>query len=166
MTRIESGFMSVNKQLHVFEEVIGSALRQLAPVLGKRRVQVSLPEDFPLVPMDDVLLQQVFINLIENAQKYSPPDTIIEIAAHIADRSAIIEVSDRGQGLPEGQEQRVFEKFFRGHAVGERRHGTGLGLAICRAIVTAHSGTITAENRSGGGAIIRITLPLAAKGEH
>jgi len=165
MTRIESGFMIVNKQLHVLEEVIGSALRLLAPVMGQRRVVVRLPDEFPLLPIDDVLFQQVLINLLENAQKYSPADSPIEIDAHVAGAAAVIEVSDRGPGLPEGQEQRVFEKFFRGHATGERQHGTGLGLAICRAIITAHRGTISAENRSGGGAIIRITLPLVITGE-
>jgi two-component system sensor histidine kinase KdpD len=119
---------------------------------------VSLPEDLPLVNADDVLLGQVLVNLIENATKYSPPASAIEIAAQAVAGAVQLEVRDRGPGFAPGEEKRLFEKFYRGQSEGVR--GAGLGLAICRAIVVAHRGSIEALHRPGGGAIFRIRLPL------
>jgi two-component system sensor histidine kinase KdpD len=123
-------------------------------------MSVSLPEDLPLVNVDDVLLGQVLVNLIENAAKYTPPGSAIEIAAEATPGAVQLEVRDRGPGFAQGEEKRLFEKFYRGKSEGVR--GAGLGLAICRAIVTAHRGTIEALHRPGGGAIFRIRLPLDA----
>jgi two-component system sensor histidine kinase KdpD len=107
-----------------------------------------------------VAIEQVLINLLENAAKYTPPGTPIEIEARRADGEITVEVADCGPGLPEGEEERVFEKFHRGRA--ERsRSGVGLGLAICRAIVTAHGGRIRAQNRDGGGVSFTFALPLS-----
>jgi two-component system sensor histidine kinase KdpD len=121
-------------------------------------VTARLPEDLPLVPLDGVLIEQVFYNLLENATKYTPAGSPIEITARRDGDWILVEVADRGPGLEPDAEQRVFEKFFRG--TGTRTTGTGLGLAICRGIVTAHGGTITARNRDGGGAIFTLRLPL------
>jgi two-component system sensor histidine kinase KdpD len=121
-------------------------------------VTTNLPEDLPLVPLDGVLMGQVFFNLLENAVKYTPKDSPIEIAAWRDRDAVVVEVADRGAGLEPGEEQRVFEKFFR--AKGARAGGTGLGLAISRGIVTAQGGSITAGNREGGGAVFRLHLPL------
>jgi two-component system sensor histidine kinase KdpD len=120
-------------------------------------VHVSLPLDLPLVHIDALLLEQVFINLLDNAARYSPPGSAIEVAASVVGLKVVIEISDRGPGFAPGEEARAFDKFYRGRSAGVR--GVGLGLAICRAIVQAHGGTITAENRPGGGATIRFTLP-------
>ena len=157
MTRLESG-MELRRDLYPLEEIVGAALQRLEPQLAGREVAVSLPEDLPLVNVDDVLLGQVLVNLLENAAKYSPPGSAIEIAATAAPAAVQLEVRDRGPGFAEGEEKRLFEKFYRGKSEGVR--GAGLGLAICRAIVMAHRGSIEALHREGGGAIFRIRLPL------
>lgn len=162
MTRIESGIFKVSKQAHVLEEVVGSTLRNLSDHRRASNVQVRLPADLPLVPMDDVLFQQVLFNLLDNAQKYSPADSVVELAAAVEADRLLVEVADRGAGLRIGDEQRVFEKFYRGPGEAQRTPGSGLGLTICRAIIAAHGGTIVAENRPGGGAVFRLWLPLYA----
>ena len=112
-----------------------------------------------MVPIDATLMEQVLVNLLENAVKFTAPASPIEVAAGRVDNEAWIEVRDRGPGVPEGEEERIFEKFYRA-GDGNRAEGTGLGLAICRAIVHAHQGAIIASNREGGGAVLRVTLPL------
>ena len=112
----------------------------------------------PLVYADDVLLGQLIVNLLENAAKYTPEGTPIELAANATGDSVILEIRDRGPGFRPDEEKRIFEKFYRGKSDGAR--GVGLGLAICRAVVEAHHGTIEAFNREGGGAVFRIRVPL------
>ncbi len=159
MTRLESGVHRVRKDWHSLEEVIGASLALLEPDLGSRPVRVSLAQDLPLIPMDDVLFEQVVRNLIENANKYSPAGSPIELHASL-DRDALqLVVTDRGEGLAVGDEERVFEKFYRG-AQAVSASGAGLGLAICRGIVEAHGGTIVAANRPEGGASFTVRLPL------
>ena len=114
------------------------------------------------MPVDGVLVEQVLINLLDNALKYTPADSSIEIGAGVDDGHVRLEVADRGPGLPPGDETRVFDKFYRSR-LGGAGGGVGLGLTICRGIVEAHGGRISAENRPGGGAMFRVTLPLADK---
>jgi two-component system sensor histidine kinase KdpD len=104
-------------------------------------------------------MEHVFVNLLENAANYTPPGTPIEISAAASDQEMTVEVADRGPGITPGDEERVFEKFYRGDVVGSAS-GAGLGLTICRAVVEAHRGKIWVENRTGGGAAFRFTLPL------
>ncbi len=158
MTRLESGGLPVRKEWHSLEEIVGIALGRLSQRLGDRPVEVQLPEDLPLVPVDAVLIEQVFINLLDNALKYTPDGSPIEIAARADDGGVQVEVADRGPGLAPGLEQRAFEKFYRGQLPGR---GSGLGLAICRGFVEVHGGRIWAANREGGGAAFRFTIPLA-----
>ena len=161
MTRIESGAVQIHKQWNVLEEVVGSALRHAKPALGDRPIRVELPADLPLIPLDGVLIEQVLVNILENAAKYSPTGTPVEIQARHGEKQTVVEVLDRGHGLAPGDERRVFEKFYRGeNAVADGRRGVGLGLAICQAIVEAHGGTIHAVNRPDGGARFWFTLPL------
>jgi two-component system, OmpR family, sensor histidine kinase KdpD len=122
-------------------------------------VSVDLPADLPLVPLDGALIEQVLVNLLENALKYTAPASPIDIAAQHIDGAVVVEVADRGPGLPPGDDQQVFEKFYQGQPAG-RPTGAGLGLTICRGFVAAHGGRIWAENRPGGGARFRFTLPL------
>jgi two-component system, OmpR family, sensor histidine kinase KdpD len=158
MTRLESGALELRREWHSLEEVIGAALGRLAKSLGTRRITVSIPPDLPLVAIDDVLIEQVFVNLLENAIKYTPPDSAIRIIVTATDRSVTAEVADHGPGLPKGQEARVFEKFYR--AASDSRRGAGLGLAICRGVVLAHGGRIWAHNLPEGGVAFLFTLPL------
>jgi two-component system sensor histidine kinase KdpD len=158
MTRLEAGGLKVVKDWHPLEEVVGAALGRLAKQLQGREVTTRIPKDLPLVPIDDVLTEQVLINLLDNAVKHTPDGTQIEVAAWVDGGAVTVEVADRGPGLATGEEQRVFEKFYRGHPATAR--GAGLGLAICQGFVKAHEGRIWAENRPGGGATFRFTIPL------
>ena len=161
VTRLESGSLAIKKEWLPLEELVGAALGRLARLLRDRPVATRLPDDLPLVPVDDVLIEQLLINLVDNAIKYTPPGRPIEIAAWTSDGAVTVEVADSGPGLPAGEESRVFEKFYRLRARG--RGGVGLGLAVCRGIVEAHGGRIWAENRADGGAAFRFTLPLQGR---
>jgi len=158
MTRLESGALQLRRDWHPLEEVVGAALGRLGKSLGTRRVTVTMPPDLPLVAIDDVLIEQVFVNLLENAVKYTPPDSAIRILVTATDQRVTVEVADRGPGLPKGHEARVFEKFYR--AASDGRRGAGLGLAICRGVVAAHGGRIWAHNLPEGGVAFLFTLPL------
>jgi len=160
MIRVESGALQVQKEWQPLEEPIGVALIRLEDRLRDHPVTVKLPPDLPLVPLDGVLIEQVFINLLENAVKYTPPGTPIEISAAQTNGAVRVEVADGGPGLPPGEESQIFEKFYRAPSA-TATSGVGLGLTIVRGIVTAHGGRIWAENRPGGGAVFRFTLPLA-----
>ena len=159
MTRLESGALELRRDWHSLEEVVGAALGRLAKSLGTRRVTVSIPPDLPLVAIDDVLIEQVLVNLLDNAIKYTPPDSAIRILVTATDQRVTVEVADHGPGLPKGQEARVFEKFYR--AASDSRRGAGLGLAICRGVVLAHGGRIWAHNLPEGGVAFLFSLPLA-----
>lgn len=157
MTRLESGAVNLKKEWVPLEEVIGAALNRQRERLAGRPVQVDLPPEMPLVSFDPVLIEQVLINLLENAAKYS--EGSIEIRGTLLAAEVVVEVADRGPGIPHGEEIRIFDKFHRAVREGSPG-GVGLGLAICRAIVVAHSGKIWAQNREGGGASFRFSLPI------
>ncbi|MFZ6723221.1 two-component system sensor histidine kinase KdpD [Undibacterium sp. Ji49W] len=159
MARIESGEVRLNLQWQPFEEVVGSALRICAFQLQQHRVETRLDRDLPLISFDAVLIERVLCNLLENATKYTPPASLITIAAQASGDLLEVRVYDNGPGLPVGREEAVFEKFTRG----ERESalpGVGLGLAICRAIVSAHGGSMGAGHSPDGGACIVFSLPL------
>jgi two-component system sensor histidine kinase KdpD len=161
MTKLESGTLRLQKEWHPLEEIVGAALGRLEDRLKDRKVTTRLAEDLPLVPLDGMLIEQVLVNLLENALKYSEPGTPILVSAWAEQDGVTVEVADEGPGLPPGEEDRVFEKFVR-HA-GTGRPGAGLGLAICRGVVTAHGGRIWAQNRLERGATFRFTLPVPAE---
>ncbi len=158
MTRLEAGALKVQKDLQPLEEVVGAALDRMEDRLRGRNVRATIPADLPLVAFDAILIEQVLINLLENATKYSPPGTEIDISARARDADVEVEVSDRGRGVAPQDVERVFDKFFRVRE-GEGG-GVGLGLTICRGIVNAHGGRIWVDERPGGGAAFRFTLPL------
>lgn len=172
MTRLEAGAFKVGLESIEIEDVIGSALSHLEQRLGDREVIVDFADDLPLVSGDFVLLVQVFVNLIENAHKYAPPDSDIVIRGYLRDNELQVEVLDRGPGIPEEDIERIFEKFYRAGNVREMKakhpseqapSGTGLGLSISKGIVEAHHGHIWAENRPDGGALLAVTLPLSTE---
>ena len=161
MTRLDAGSIHVEKQWYPVEDVVGSALGRLRKELAGRKVNKLLPADLPVVPLDGVLIEQVLVNLLENAVRYTGAGTAIDISARAESDAAVISVADRGPGLSEGEEVKVFDKLFRGAASkNSPERGVGLGLAIARAIVEAHGGEIWAENRRGGGAVVSFRLPL------
>jgi two-component system sensor histidine kinase KdpD len=159
LTRLESGALKVRKEWYPLEEVVSSALGRMESRLEGREVRVDLPQEVLLAPMDPILLEQVFINLLENAVKYSPPGTPVDVSAAAGKEEIVVEIADRGPGLPQGEEERVFERFYR-VADGRRAEGAGLGLAVCQAILKVHGGRIQASNRAGGGAVFRFALPM------
>jgi two-component system sensor histidine kinase KdpD len=161
MTKFDAGPIKVGKQWFPLEDVIGSALGRLRKELTGRAVNKDLALSLPLVPLDGVLVEQVLVNLLENALKYSGPDSPLDMYARSEPENVLVGVGDRGPGLAKGEEDRVFDKLFRGSAskTSDQR-GAGLGLTIAQAIVNAHGGRIWAENRAGGGAIFWFTLPI------
>lgn len=161
MTRVESGGLRVKREWVPLEEIVGSALNRLESKLAGRHITTELAEDLPLIAVDPVLFEQIFINLLENAAKYTPPRTPIEIRAARTDSGIVIEVADHGPGIPKESELQVFEKFFRGPSTGT--YGVGLGLAICKGIVEAHGGAISLESKPGEGALFRVTLPSSGE---
>jgi two-component system sensor histidine kinase KdpD len=161
MTRLEAGLVQLNLQSYHLEEIVGAVLARLKDQFGQRAVSIDIPRDLPMLHVDGVLFEKVLINLLENAAKYTPPHTHIDVVASLQDRQIQIQVMDDGPGIPKGSEQQVFAKFYRGHAEGVVT-GTGLGLAICSAIIEAHGGRIWVDSRPGGGAMFLLTLPLKA----
>ncbi|RTL39635.1 MAG: DUF4118 domain-containing protein [Burkholderiales bacterium] len=159
MARLQSGAVQLNRHWLPLQEVVGTTLASLDEVLAGRDVAVNLPNDLPLVEIDAVLIERVLVNLLENAAKYTPPGSSIEINARIAGRNLEVDVLDAGPGFPAGREAQLFDKFERGDRE-SATPGVGLGLAICKAIIEAHGGQITAHNVARGGACVRIELPL------
>jgi len=159
MARLHAGEVKLRKEWQPIEEVVGAAINLMGRSLSGRDIRTSLPQDLPLLEFDAVLIERVLCNLLENAAKYSPPHTPIEISAHPLLGHVEVSVGDYGSGIPETRKGRIFEMFVRG-ATESTTPGVGLGLAICRAIVEAHGGEIRADNRSGGGACFSFTLPM------
>ena len=158
MARLDAGAVTLKREWVPLEEIVGGVLTRLRARLEGRPVRIALPKDAPLVKLDAVLIEQVLVNIVENALKYTPAGTAIDISAEFAPGSVTVTVADEGPGIPPGLEEKLFDKFYR--ASPERaQSGVGLGLTICRAIVEAHGGTIRAENRLPHGAAFRFTLP-------
>jgi two-component system, OmpR family, sensor histidine kinase KdpD len=158
MTRLESGEIKINKEWQSLEEIVGVALNHLGSRLDDHPLIVNLPGNLPLIPFDGLLLEQVFMNLFDNAIKYTPKGVSLELSAEESFYTVTVSLADRGPGIPPGEEEHIFEKFVRGRGTSG---GVGLGLAICRTIINAHGGKIWAENREGGGAVFRFTLSAA-----
>src|SRR5579862_4159340 len=164
MTRLESGAIQPQADFVDLGDVVGSAIQRASGVLAHHNVQVSIPSNLPMLKLDPVLLEQVLFNLLDNAAKYTPPESEIEVSAGRSGDLIRLDVADDGDGIPAQDLDRVFDKFYRVQAVDRKRAGTGLGLAICRGFVEAMGGTIQASNRVGRrGALLSITLPIPAE---
>ena len=159
VTRLESGALQVQKEWQPIEEVIGSTLNRLDRRLQGRPVITDIPATVPLVPIDSVLIELALSNLLENALKYTPASSQIDIRVQSSGGSVVVEVADHGPGLVPGDEQRIFEKFYRAKS-GNGNSGVGLGLTIAKGVVEAHGGKMWAENRPHGGASFYFTLPV------
>jgi two-component system sensor histidine kinase KdpD len=166
MTRLEAGAIAPNAALHDVGEVLGSALRRAAKILAQHRVEVDLAADLPMVALDPVLFEQVLFNLLDNAAKYAPARTTIRIAGWSESAAVYLQVIDEGEGIPAGDLEQIFDKFYRVQKGDQVRAGTGLGLAISRGFVEAMQGTITAANRTdrpGAAFTIRLPVPVGAQ---
>lgn len=162
MVRVETGDLTVQKEWQPLEEALGVALLRLEERLAAHPVETHLPTTLPLVPIDELLIEQVFINLLENASRHTPPGTRIRVSAWAEPHAVVVEVADEGAGIAPGEEEMIFRKFHRSSSA-ERTGpagGSGLGLTICRGIITAHGGRIWVEPGKGRGAGFRFTLPL------
>src|SRR6478736_1692783 len=163
MTRLESGAIVPNTARHDIGEIVGSALRRAGKILGHHKVSLELAADLPMLELDAVLFEQVLFNLLDNAAKYAPADTTIAIRG-VRDQNRIsLAIMDEGNGIPAGELESVFDKFYRAQKGDHVRPGTGLGLAISRGFVEAMHGTISAANRGDrSGAVLTIRLPVPA----
>lgn len=157
LTRLESGIININKEWQPLEEIIGVIMNRLSERLKERPLALKISPDLPLVPFDTLLMEQVFSNLMENALRHTPAGTPIEIAVTPQKSAVMIEIADRGPGIPAHEEEAIFSKFTRST---NTRTGAGIGLSICRAIIEAHGGRIWAENRHGGGAVFKFVIPV------
>ena len=159
MAQLNAGGVTLRREWQPIEEVIGASIKLLGSALASHPVRVSLPPDLPLIEFDAVLLERVFCNLLENAAKYAPQGTPIEIVASQSSDLVTVRVSDHGPGFPTAKRDELFNMFVRG-ATESGKLGTGLGLAICRTIIEAHGGRIDADKMpDGGGASVSFTLP-------
>ncbi len=167
ITRTENGTMKLNLQDEMVSDAIEEAVRHLDRKAAKRKIVTELQDDLLMARMDSALIVQVLINLINNAVKYTPENARITIGAKSGDGKALLWVQDEGQGVPEGDEEKVFEMFYTGiKRAPDSRRGIGLGLALCRSIVQAHGGEISVENIRPHGARFWFTLPIAEVREY
>jgi two-component system sensor histidine kinase KdpD len=166
MTRLEAGAVVPNAALHDVGEILGSALRRAGKILAQHRVDVDIAAELPMLRLDPVLFEQVLFNLLDNAAKYAPARTTIRIAAWRESEAVYLQVIDEGEGIPSGDLEQIFDKFYRVQKGDQVRAGTGLGLAISRGFVEAMHGTITAANRTDrSGAVFTVRLPVPVGAE-
>lgn len=159
MARLNAGEVTLRREWQPLEEVVGAGIKLLGNALAEHPVKVELARDLPLLNFDAVLIERVLCNLLENAAKYAPPHTAIELSAQRQGEFVEIAVKDHGPGFPGERREELFNMFVRGQPA-SGKPGTGLGLAICKAIVEAHGGRIRADNSPAGGACVSFTLPV------
>ncbi|MCL4542063.1 MAG: ATP-binding protein [Chloroflexi bacterium] len=160
LSRIEAGTLHPQREWYDLGALLDDVLGRLRAHLAEHPVRLKMPSDLPPVYLDYVEIDQVLSNLVENAVRYTPPGTAIEITVHVVGDVVQVEVADRGPGIPPEALPRLFDRFYRVETSGARPHGTGVGLAVARGIVEAHGGRIWAERRHDGGACFVFTLPL------
>jgi two-component system sensor histidine kinase KdpD len=161
LMRFESGQITLRRDLHALDDLIGSALGRVEERLRSHPVRIDLPNDLPVLHVDGTLIVQALANIFDNAAKYTPAEAVVHIRARLEAERVLVEIDDEGPGFPAVDRERLFDKFSRGQDEGAVA-GAGLGLAICRAIVHAHGGTIRATDRPGGGARVEFDLPTTA----
>ena len=166
MTRLSYGKLTISRRWCDLGEIVNRARRQTEKVLACHRLDMRLPNDLPEILVDPVLIEHVLVNLLDNAAKYAPAGSRVEIAAGSGAGRIRLSVTDEGPGIPEAEREAVFDQFYRARAEDRQTAGTGLGLSICRGLVDAHGGTIAISAGPGGkGACVTVTLPLGAGGQ-
>ena len=163
MTRLEAGAVELTREPADVSELIGTALQRTEGLLKGFKVNLAIEPNLPLLELDSLLMEQVLVNLLDNAAKYAPPSSTITVRAQRKDGTVRLQIIDEGPGIPEDQLSLIFEKFHRVKNRDLQRAGTGLGLAICRGFVQAMGGTITAANRMDrAGAVFTIEMPVSS----
>jgi two-component system, OmpR family, sensor histidine kinase KdpD len=159
--RLESGALEPKREWVELGDVIGTALSRLTHTLNQHQLVLEVDPDLPMLRLDFVLAEHVLVNLLENAAKYSPPQTTIRVTARREGRSIVLQVADEGMGIPSSERERIFDKFYRVQRGDRHGAGTGLGLSICRGIIEAHGGQITVGTPAHGqGSVFTVTLPV------
>jgi two-component system sensor histidine kinase KdpD len=160
-TRLEAGGVELNREWTTVEEVVGAGLSRHRSALAARPVTVRIPADLPLIRVDNAMLPQVVHNLVDNALRYTPAGSPIEIASWATDTHVVVKVADQGPGLTVDETSKVFQRFYRGQAARTGpRSGIGLGLTICEGIIRAHGGRIWAERNAQQGVAFFFSLPI------
>jgi two-component system sensor histidine kinase KdpD len=163
MARIEAGRVVLRRENHSVADVVESVLDKLKPAAEERKVRVNIAANLPEVWVDGELIEVALRQLVDNAFKYSPPGSPVSVGAEPSDGKVVVSVADRGPGIPEAEQNRIFEKFYRAEASRHQIPGAGLGLVIAREIIHAHGGEIWVESKLGEGSIFRFTLPTSPK---
>jgi DNA-binding response OmpR family regulator/signal transduction histidine kinase/CHASE3 domain sensor protein len=160
LSQVEAGALRLRRDLVALPPLVQGLLREHEARLGAGQIRTEVPENLPLLSADPRRLEQVLLNLLENAQKFSPPGRPITLSARKQGRELLVAVSDEGPGIPPAERERVFERFYQIARPNTRNvGGTGLGLPICKALVEAHGGRIWVDEAPGGGARVQFTLP-------
>lgn len=161
VTRIDEGTMHVTKTPEAAEEIVAEAISRIRKRFPERKITVRVPDDLLMIPMDGTLIEQVLINLLENAVKHSSAESTIEVEVKKQGNEAVFEVTDHGEGIAEQDFPYLFENYVpNGKRSSDSSRGMGIGLSICMSIIKAHQGTMEAANREAGGAVFRFGLPL------
>jgi two-component system, OmpR family, sensor histidine kinase KdpD len=163
MTKLESGALALNTALYDLGEIVGTALRRAAKILARHHIELDIAGDLPMIDVDAVLLEQALFNILDNAAKYAPEGSTIRLQSWREAGSVVLQILDEGAGIPQGDLERIFDKFHRVNKGDSVRPGTGLGLAISRGFVEAMHGSVAAANRTDrSGAVFTIRLPIPA----
>ena len=160
MTRLGHGTLKLNRDWVDVAEIVAAAVTRLRKLFPAMRVDTDLPRDTVLLYVHPALIEQALFNILENAARFSPPEQPVTVAARVEGERLLLEVGDRGPGIPEEERARIFDMFYSVSRGDRAAQGTGLGLAICRGMIGAHGGSVEALPREGGGTTIRITLSL------
>ncbi len=159
ITRIDEGRIVIKKNEEAIEEIIGEAVSRIKKLSQNHILKIDIPEELIIIPMDGMLIEQVLINLIDNAIKYTPFGSTIDVKVYFVDKELVFEVADNGGGIKEENKEIIFSRFYSSaHGNNIEKRGTGLGLAICKSIITAHGGELSVFNNASGGATFRFTL--------
>jgi two-component system sensor histidine kinase KdpD len=163
MARIEAGRVVLRRESHSVQELVESVLDKLRPAIADRKIDVNIAPSLPAVWVDGELIEVALRQLIDNAIKYSPPGSPVSLSAESKEDRVIVSVADRGPGIPEAEQSRIFEKFYRAEASRHQIPGAGLGLVIAREIIHAHGGEIWVDSKPGEGSIFQFSLPASTK---
>ena len=161
VTRIEDGTMSLRLKPELMDDVISEALRHINRRKAEHHITVEHSDELALARMDARLIVQVVINIVDNAIKYTPPGSDINVRTYVKNKQVVTEIADNGPGIPDDAKPRIFDMFYTANArIADSRRSMGLGLALCKSIVTAHGGAVTVEDNSPTGTVFRFTLPV------